>query len=74
MASSPPSSNQKWSISIFSAFLFFLVINPFTYKLTQSIFGGLLGKIADASGSPTMTGILLHTVVFLLIVRVSMGA
>jgi hypothetical protein len=74
MSSSSPSSNQKWSISIYSAFLFLLIVNPFTYKLTQSIFGGLLGKIADASGSPTMTGILLHTVVFLLVVRASMGA
>jgi hypothetical protein len=74
MASSSPSSTEKWSISIYSAFLFLLIVNPFTYKLTQSIFGGLLGKIADANGSPTMTGILLHTVVFLLVVRVSMGA
>ena len=71
---SEPSNYKKWSISVFSALLFFLIVNPFTYTLTQSIFGGLLGKIADASGNPTMTGILLHTVVFLLIVRVSMGA
>jgi len=71
---SPPSSTKKWSISIYSAFLFLLVVNPFTYKVTQSIFGGVLGKIADANGNPTMVGILLHAIVFLLIVRLSMGA
>jgi len=68
-----PSSSQKWSISVFSAFIFLLVVSPFTYKLTQSIFGGLLGKVADSSGNPTTVGILLHTVVFMLIVRATMG-
>lgn len=67
-----PSNADKWSISIFSAFLFLLVVSPMTYKLTDQFLGKLLGKIADANGSPTWRGILLHTVVFLLLVRVSM--
>ena len=70
---SPPSNSEKWSISVFSAFIFLLVVSPFTYKLTQSLLGGLLGKIADSNGSPTTVGILLHAVVFLLIVRLTMG-
>ena len=68
-----PSNSKKWSISIFSAFIFLLVVNPMTYKLTQSIFGNMIGKIADQNGSPTMKGILLHALVFLLIVRLTMG-
>lgn len=66
------SSYTKWQISIFSAFIFILVISPCTYKLTQKIFGGILGQIADANGCPTMRGLALHTVVYILLVRGSM--
>ena len=68
-----PSNLDKWRISLFSVVLFLLVVSPITYKLTNKIFGKLLGKIADANGSPTWTGIILHAVVFMLLVRVSMG-
>jgi hypothetical protein len=40
--------------------------------LTQSVFGGVLGQIANASGCPTMRGLLLHTLVYILLVRGSM--
>ena len=38
------SSYKKWQISIFSAFIFVLVIHPYTYQLTQQLFGSILGK------------------------------
>jgi hypothetical protein len=63
---------MKWQISIFSAFIFVLVSIPCTYKLTQKIFGGILGQIADASGCPTTRGLTLHTLVYLLLIRGSM--
>lgn len=66
------SSNKKWQISIFSAFIFILVINPYTYQFTQKIFGGLLGKISDVNGCPTTRGLALHTLVYILLVRGSM--
>ena len=66
------SSYMKWQISIFSAFIFILVTIPCTYKLTQKIFGGFLGQIADPNGCPTMRGLALHTVVYILLVRGSM--
>jgi hypothetical protein len=65
------SSSQKWNITIFSAFIFFLVVNPYTYKITNMIFSKLLGPIA-IDGCPTMVGLLLHTVVYILLVRISM--
>ena len=64
-------SSQKWQISIFSAFIFLLVVNPYTYNLTNSLLGGIIGPIAK-SGCPTMVGLLLHTVVYVLLVRYSM--
>lgn len=66
------SSYKKWQISIFSAFIFILVVNPYTYKFTQNVFGGSLGKIAEANGCPTTLGLALHTIVYTLLVRGSM--
>jgi hypothetical protein len=71
MAGGPPSNSQKWQISIFSAFIFLLVVNPYTYNLTNSLLGGIIGTIAK-NGCPTMVGLLLHTVVYILLVRYSM--
>lgn len=67
-----PSNLDKWRFSLISTVIFLLVISPMTYKLTQSLFGSILGKIADAQGNPTWRGIVLHAVVFTLIVRLSM--
>ena len=66
------SSYKKWQISIFSAFIFVLVIHPYTYMFTQKLLGGLLGKIADSNGCPTTFGLIIHTIVYILLVRGSM--
>ena len=66
------SSFKKWQISIFSAFIFIVVIHPYTYLLTQQVLGGLLGKLADSSGCPTTRGLILHTLVYILVIRGSM--
>ena len=66
------SSYKKWQISIFSAFIFILVIHPYTYIFTQKMLGGLFGKIADSSGCPTKVGLLIHGIVYILLVRGSM--
>ena len=66
------SSYKKWQITIFSAFIFILVINPYKYIFTQKVLGGLLGKIAETNGCPTTRGLVLHTLVYILLVRGSM--
>ena len=65
-------SIMKWQISFFSLFLFVLVTSSFTYKLTDRLLGGFLGKIADGNGAPTRVGYILHAIVYLLLVRYSM--
>jgi hypothetical protein len=67
------SSYKKWQISIFSAFIFILVIHPYTYIFTQKVLGGFLGKIADRYGCPTPRGLVIHTFVYILLVRGSMN-
>jgi hypothetical protein len=67
------SSYMKWKITIFSALIFLLVIHPQTYKLTQQLFGSILGKTAEVNGCPTIRGLVLHTLVYILLVRGSMN-
>lgn len=59
---------QKQSATLQAVLLFFLISNPFTYRLTNSLLGGLVGRLSDPSGCPTSTGILVHSAVFGLIV------
>ena len=66
------SDSMKWQITLFSAFIFIVVVLPCTYKLTQSLLGGVLGRIAESNGCPTTRGLLLHTLVYILLVRGSM--
>lgn len=66
------SSYMKWKISIFSAFIFIVVVHPYMYMFTQKMVGNTLGKIADAGGCPTTRGLILHTLVYVLLVRGSM--
>ena len=66
------SNSKKWQISIFSAFIFVLVIHPYTYMFTQKLLGGLIGKIADSNGCATTFGLIIHTIVYILLVRGSM--
>ena len=65
------SSSMKWQITLFSAFIFIVVVHPFTYDLTQNLLGGIVGHIAD-HGCPTTRGLILHTLVYIVLVRGSM--
>jgi hypothetical protein len=68
------SNQDKWRYTLMTTVLFLIIVNPATYKITNSLFGKLLGKIANPStGCPTSTGIVLHAVVFTLLLRAMMG-
>ena len=55
---------QKQSATLQAVLLFFLISNPFTYRLTNSLLSGLIGRLADPSGCPTSLGIVVHSLVF----------
>ena len=63
-----PSSWDKWRYSLYSAIIFLLISLPITYKITNSI--GL--RTLRKAGCPSWIGIFVHTVVFLLLIRLAM--
>lgn len=50
------------------AVLFFVVANPETYRLVNSVLGGVV-SVSDASGCATQVGVAVHAVVFALAVH-----
>ena len=54
----------KFTISLMSALLFFIIANPDTFRLMRSILGSW---VSGPNGCPTMAGLILHTIVFMLI-------
>ena len=61
---------QKFTISVISALTFFLIANPQTYILTRRLLGA---GLASPNGSPTLMGLFIHSVVFLLVVWAMMN-
>lgn len=55
----------KFILSIISALVFFIVANPETFKLVRRLVGSW---VATPTGCPSMMGLLLHAVVFMLVV------
>jgi hypothetical protein len=58
------STYLKIHATIQSIIAFIIVSLPFTYKITNGLLGGIIGKLSDASGCPTILGLLVHAVVF----------
>jgi hypothetical protein len=59
--SSKPDGYDKWRFSIIGGFIVLLIFNSYTFKVTNSIFGNIL------------IGYVLHTIVYIIFVRLSMG-
>jgi hypothetical protein len=64
-----PSNEDKWRYTLCTTFLFLLITNPNTYKLTSSISGIKM----SVNGCPTTIGLYTHALVFTLLLRLMMG-
>lgn len=64
-------TKQKIMISLFAVLLFVIVSLPWTYRMTDKIFGQWQHTI-DAHGCPTPFGLGLHAFVFFLLTLGSM--
>lgn len=68
-----PTDQQKWMISLISAILFYIIALPDTYVcVTNPIFENTVGLKLQKNGTPTTLGVIIHSIVFLLIVRAMM--
>ncbi len=68
---------DKWIIASVIAIVFFILALPFTYRLTNRVtsyikFNTFTLNTANAYGSPTVTGVLIHTIIFVIVVRLLM--
>lgn len=73
MARQEIDNTRKWMISLYSMVLFFLIANPLTYRVVNQLLGGIIGTISNQKGCPTTLGLVVHSIVFLLITRLSMN-
>lgn len=55
--------NPEIKHSLMAAGLYFLVANPVTYSIMESILGSFV-SITDAAGRPTQIGTAIHAAVF----------
>jgi hypothetical protein len=68
-----PTTNQKLMGTLISVIVFIIISLPTTYKVTNSILGEAVGSLANTEGSPTMYGIVVHSIVFGIIIFILMG-
>jgi len=66
------SNQQKWLGAIVAGLLFLILSSGFVYGLTNKLLTSLFGPKAatiTAGGAPTILGLILHTIVFVLLFR-----
>ena len=63
---------KKLKISFFAALIFFFVSSPIMYQFMHNLYGNYF-NVADASGCPSNSGLLLHTLIYFTIIFVTMA-
>ena len=56
---------SQWKFALISTIIFLVISSPLMYNITETILGGIV--TISNKGCPTLFGLILHTVVFLLI-------
>lgn len=69
--SSVPTSGQKWWAAVLLGLLFAVISSPMAYEISNvlSVRSGGPPTITDPTRSTTLFGLLVHTIIFILIVR-----
>lgn len=67
----PYTDKDKWIVSIISGLIFLLIASPFLFSAVNDIVGVVGFKTAN-SGCPTIGGLILHSIIFILIIRLIM--
>lgn len=65
------SSKDKWVISVIGGILFLIIASPFLYETVNTICSSM-GLSTAVDGCPNPAGITIHTILFILMVRILM--
>ena len=66
----PPTSGSKWLAALLLGVIFFILSSGVFYNMTSMAIVQLGGKRTMYGSGPTLGGLLLHTILFIIIVRV----
>jgi hypothetical protein len=68
-----PTNSEKWWAAILVGILFALFSSNLMYGITDSFLSGMnLNTFTGNCGGPTIFGLILHTIIFTLIIRILM--
>lgn len=66
------SNLDKWIIAVLIGIIFAIIASPFLFRVTNAIFKRLGFPTVDNNGVPNMFGIVLHTVILIILIRLLM--
>jgi hypothetical protein len=64
-------STEKWNISLYSGVVFLIIASPFLFEFVNNLLSPL-GLVVANNGCPTILGLIIHAIVFVLVTRLSM--
>lgn len=67
--STPATNGQKWWIAILIGIIAFIFYSPIAFNITNYLSVNT-GGIQINNGGPNLAGLLLHTIIFILIIRI----
>jgi hypothetical protein len=65
----PPTSGQKWWAAVLLGFVFLIISSSAAYYATSAVTTYLGGAPTLFGSGPTISGLVLHTIIFILVVR-----
>ena len=65
-----PTSGQKWWAAVILGFIFALLSSPVAYQITSNLISPIDGLKLIYGPGPTLLGLTLHTILFILAVRI----
>lgn len=65
-------NEEKWWIAIFLGFIFAIVSSPAAYYITSKVTTSLGGVSLNNGLEPNFVGLLIHTLIFIIIIRIIM--
>lgn len=65
-----PTSGQKWWAAVLLGLVFAIVSSPTAYNITSAASEAMGGTRVSYGSGPTVAGLLIHTAIFIIIVRI----